>query len=33
MPKLKNKKQITEEEFEKLAAEDEKRWRKKINKN
>jgi GLPGLI family protein len=27
MPKLKNKKLITEEEFERLAAEDEKRWR------
>ncbi|APG65789.1 MULTISPECIES: GLPGLI family protein [Tenacibaculum] len=27
MPKLKNKKLITEEKFEKLAAEDEKRWR------
>jgi GLPGLI family protein len=33
MPKLKNKKQITEEEFEKLAAKDEERWRKKRNKN
>lgn len=29
MPKLKNKKLITEDEFEKLAAEDEKRWRSK----
>lgn len=29
MPKLKRKRQITEEEFERLAAEDEKRWRKK----
>ncbi len=27
MPKLKKKKRITEEEFEALAAEDEKRWR------
>lgn len=33
MPKLKRKKRITEEEFEKLAAEDEKRWRDKRNKN
>jgi GLPGLI family protein len=33
LPKLKNKKQITEEEFEKLAAKDEDRWRKKRNKN
>ena len=29
IPKLKRKKRITEEEFEKLAAEEEKRWRKK----
>lgn len=28
IPRLKRKKLITEEEFEKLAAEDEKRWRK-----
>ncbi|MHB0755220.1 GLPGLI family protein [Polaribacter sp. M15] len=31
MPKLKKKKLITEVEFEKLAAEDEKRWRKRNN--
>lgn len=31
IPKLKNKKLITEEEFERLAAEDEKRWRKRHN--
>ena len=33
LPKLKRKKRITEEEFERLAAEDEKRWRKKRNMN